>query len=178
MKEDVKEILLTAEEIQAKCAELGKQITQDYKGKELLLVSVLKGGVVVFSDLIRPIALARLIAFLVVGSYGKGGKTSGNVKVIKDLDINVADKDILIIEDILDSGITLQHLTVLLNARNPKSIRICTLLDKPERRMADIHSDYVGFVVPDEFLIGYGLDYAEKYRNLPYVGTLDPKVYE
>ncbi len=178
MKKDVKEILLSADEIAAKCAELGKQITQDYKGKDLLLVSVLKGGVVFFSDLIRHIDLPLMIDFMVVASYGMAAKTTGNVKVIKDLDINVADKDILIIEDILDSGVTLQHLTVLLNSRNPNSIKICTLLDKPERRKADIKSDYVGFVVPDEFLIGYGLDYAEKYRNLPYIGTLDPKVYE
>ncbi len=178
MKNDIKSVLLTAEQIAEKCEELGKQITEDYRGKDLLLVSVLKGGVVFFSDLMRHIDLPLMIDFMVVSSYGSGAKTSGNVKVIKDLDINVADKDVLIIEDILDSGVTLQHLTVLLNSRGPKSIKICTLLDKPERRKADITSDYIGFKVPDEFLIGYGLDYAEKYRNLPYIGLLDPKVYE
>ena len=141
------------------------------------MVSVLKGSVVFMSDLMRSITIPAQIDFMSVSSYGSGVKTSGVVKIIKDLDQQLEGKDLLIVEDILDSGMTLSYLSQLLRARNPRSIRIATLLDKPERRTADIQADYYGFRVPDAFVVGYGLDYSEKYRNLPYIGVLKPEVY-
>ena len=177
MKDDVLKVLLTEQEIKAKVADLGAKITQEYQGKDLLIVTVLKGAVVFLADLMRCIDMPAEIDFMVVSSYGSGTKTSGVVKIVKDLDASIKDKHLLIVEDILDSGLTLSYIKGILKDRQPASIRIATLLDKPARRKADIKADYVGFEVPDEFVIGYGLDYDEKYRNLPYIGILKPEVY-
>lgn len=173
---DISEVLVSEEEIKAICKRLGSEITRDYKEKNLLLVSVLKGAVVFLSDLMREIKCDCVLDFIAVSSYS-GAKTTGVVKFKKDLDINPQDRDILIVEDILDSGITLDYLKRVLRDRNASSIKVCTLLDKPGNRKTDIKADYVGKVIPDEFVVGYGLDYDEKYRNLPYVGILSPEVY-
>lgn len=177
MRDDCESILISEEEIAAKVQALGAQISKDYAGKNLVLVSVLKGSVLFMADLMRAIDIPCTIDFMVVSSYGSGVKTSGVVKIIKDLDIDLTGKDILMVEDILDSGKTLHYLTHLLNDRKPASIRIATLLDKPERREAPVTADYFGFTVPDAFVVGYGLDYDEEYRNLPYIGVLKPSVY-
>ncbi len=177
MQDDVLRVLLTEEQIQTRVKELGTQITEDYHDSNLMLVSVLKGSVVFMADLMRQINVPAEIDFMVVSSYGSGVKSSGVVKIVKDLDVPLANKDLLIVEDIFDSGITLSYIKKLLQSRSPRSIRIVTLLDKPERRKVDLRADYVGFSVPDEFVIGYGLDYDEKYRNLPYIGILKPEVY-
>lgn len=177
MIDDIKEVLITEEQIRQKVAELGGRISRDYAGKNLLLVSILKGSVLFMADLMRQITIPLRIDFMSVSSYGSGVKTSGVVKIIKDLDIPLEGFDVLIVEDILDSGLTLSYLTEILRSRGPRSIKICTLLDKPDRRKAQVSPDYVGFVIPDEFVVGYGLDYAEKYRNLPFVGILKPQVY-
>ena len=175
---DIDHILVTEEQLKAKVNELGAQITQDYKGRDLLLVSILKGSVVFMADLMRAIRMPCGIDFMVVSSYGGANTTStGLVKIVKDLDQDLSGKDLLIVEDILDTGITLSHLVPMLKLRNPASVRLCTILSKPSRRKADIEPDYLGFEVPDEFVVGYGLDYDEKYRNLPYVGVLKPEVY-
>lgn len=178
MKNDMQEILIEEKELSEKVAEMGRRISEDYKGKNLLMVSVLKGSVVFMADLMRAINIPVRLDFMSVSSYGSGVKTSGVVKIIKDLDIPIEGFDLLIVEDILDSGMTLGYLMDILKKRNPESIRIATLLDKPERRKVDIKTDYTGFVIPDEFVVGYGLDYNEKYRNLPFVGILNPSVYE
>ncbi|HJB25942.1 MAG TPA: hypoxanthine phosphoribosyltransferase [Firmicutes bacterium] len=178
MKQDILKTLVSEEELREKVTELGRQISHDYEGKSLLLVSVLKGSVVFMADLMRAITIPARIDFMSVSSYGSGTKSRGVVKIVKDLDIPLEGYDLLIVEDILDSGNTLSYLKEILSSRGPKSIRICTLLDKPERRTADIAADYVGFAVPDEFVVGYGLDYDEKYRNLPFIGVLKPEVYE
>ena len=177
MKEDVLRVLLSEDEIREKVRELGGKITADYKNSNLMLVTVLKGAVVFLADLMRQIDVPAEIDFMVVSSYGSGVKSSGVVKIVKDLDVPLAGKDILIVEDILDSGLTLSYIKELLASRGPASIRIATLLDKPSRRKVDLQADYIGFSVPDEFVIGYGLDYDEKYRNLPYIGILKPEVY-
>ena len=177
MINDIEKVLISEEELKEIIARLGKQITEDYKDKNLLVVSVLKGSVMVVSDLLREIKLPLRIDFMSVSSYGSGTTSSGTVKIIKDLDINLAGYDLLIVEDILDSGVTLSSLKQILLTRGPASVKICTLLDKPERRKADIKADYVGAQIPDAFVVGYGLDYDEKYRNLPYVGILSPSVY-
>lgn len=176
--EGIKKVLITEEELADKVAELGARISKDYQGHKLIILGVLKGSVIFMSDLIRNITIPVEMDFMAVSSYGSGVKTSGVVKILKDLDRLIAGYDVLVVEDILDSGMTLSYLTKLLQKREPASIRIATLLDKPDRRMADIKADYVGFSIPDEFVVGYGLDYAELYRNLPYVGILDPSVYE
>ena len=177
MKEDVLRVLLSEDEIREKVRELGGKITADYKNSNLMLVTVLKGAVVFLADLMRQIDVPAEIDFMVVSSYGSGVKSSGVVKIVKDLDVPLAGKDILIVEDILDSGLTLSYIKELLESRGPRSIRIATLLDKPSRRKVDLQADYIGFSVPDEFVIGYGLDYDEKYRILPYIGILKPEVY-
>ncbi len=174
--DDVERVLISEAELKEICKSLGKQISEDYKDKNLLLVSVLKGAVVFMADLLREITCDCRIDFMAVSSYS-GAKTTGVVKFKKDLDINPEARDILIVEDILDSGVTLSYLKKVLEDRHAASIKICTLLDKPANRMADIKADYVGRVIPDEFVIGYGLDYDEKYRNLPFVGVLSPRVY-
>lgn len=175
---DIKSVLITEEQLAAKVAEMGAQISKDYQGRKLIILGVLKGSVVFMSDLIRSITVPVEMDFMAVSSYGAGVKTSGVVKILKDLDRLIAGYDVLVVEDILDSGMTLSYLTELLRERDPASIRIATLLDKPDRRKVDIKPDYVGFRIPDEFVVGYGLDYAELYRNLPYVGVLAPHVYE
>lgn len=176
-KEDVLELLIPEERLKKICKDLGEQISRDYEGKNLLLVSVLKGAVVFLSDLLREITCDCRIDFMAVSSYS-GTKSTGFVKFKKDLDISPEGCDILIVEDILDSGVTLAYLKNILMDRNANSIKICALLDKPDNRKADIKADYVGEVIPDKFVVGYGLDYDEKYRNLPYVGVLSPSVYE
>lgn len=177
MNNDIEKVLLSQEEISEIIRNLGEQISKDYKGKNLLMVSVLKGSVVFMADLMRQITIPLSIDFMCVSSYGSGTATSGSVKIIKDLDIDLAGRDLLIVEDILDSGVTLSNLKKMLLNRKPNSVRICTFLDKPSRRKENIHADYIGAQVPDEFVVGYGLDFDEKYRNLPYVGILKPCVY-
>ncbi|WP_204647531.1 hypoxanthine phosphoribosyltransferase [Gemmiger formicilis] len=178
MHQDIDHILVSEEDLQAKVAELGAQISADYEGKDLLLVSILKGAVVFMADLMRAVSIPCGIDFMVVSSYGGANTSStGLVKIIKDLDQDLSGKDVLIVEDILDTGITLSHLMPMLQMRKPNSLRLCTILSKPSRRKADIEPDYCGFEVPDEFVVGYGLDYDEKYRNLPYVGVLKPEIY-
>lgn len=177
IEDDIKEVFFSKEELAKIVERLGKQISKDYEGKNLMLVSILKGSVIFMADLMRAITVPCNIDFMSVSSYGSGTKTSGTVKIIKDLDINLEGKDLLLVEDILDSGKTLYYVSNMLKMRNPSSIHICTLLDKPERREADIKADYAGTFVPDEFVVGYGLDYDEKYRNLPYIGVLKPEIY-
>ena len=178
MDRDIDHILVTQAQLQQKVAELGAQISRDYAGRQLLLVSILKGSVVFMADLMRAVTIPCGIDFMVGSSYG-GAKTesTGLVKIVKDLDADLTGKDVLIVEDILDTGITLSHLMPVLKLRNPNSVRLCTILSKPSRRKAQIEPDYLGFEVPDEFVVGYGLDYDEKYRNLPYVGVLKPEIY-
>lgn len=179
MINDIDRVLLSEEQLDDIVKRLGAEITKDYQGKKLVLVSVLKGSVVFMADLMREIKIPCSIDFMSVSSYGAGTKTSGVVKIIKDLDTDVVEgADLLIVEDILDSGVTLEYLIKILSARNPNSIKICTLLDKPERRKAKIFADYSGAQIPDAFVVGYGLDFDEKYRNLPFVGALKPAVYE
>ncbi len=170
-------VLVSEDEIKEICKRLGKQISKDYEGKNLLVVSVLKGAIVFMADILREITVPCKIDFMSISSYS-GTKNTGVVKFKKDLDINPDGCDILIVEDILDSGVTLAYLKKVLLDRNAKSIKVCTLLDKPANRKADIKADYVGKVIPDEFVIGYGLDYYEYCRNLPYVGILAPEFYE
>ena len=178
MDQDIDHILVSEEALKAKVTELGAQISRDYAGKQLLLVSILKGGVVFMADLMRAVTIPCAIDFMVVSSYGGSNTMStGLVKIIKDLDADLSGKDVLIVEDILDTGITLSNLMPMLKMRNPNSVRLCTILSKPSRRKAEIEPDYLGFEVPDEFVVGYGLDYDEKYRNLPYVGVLKSQVY-
>lgn len=179
MINDIEKILLSEEDLKSIVERLGKEISNDYKDKNLVLVSVLKGSVVFMADLMRAITVPCVIDFMSVSSYGSDTRTSGVVKIIKDLDAEVVNgADLLIVEDILDSGVTLEYLMKVLSVRNPKSIKICTLLDKPERRKAKVFADYAGAQIPDAFVVGYGLDYDEKYRNLPFVGALKPAVYE
>lgn len=178
MHNDIMEILITEKQLKEKVHEIGRQITEDYKDKNLLMVSVLKGSVVFMADLMRTVEIPCEIDFMCVSSYGKGQKTSGVVKIIKDLDIDLKDKDLLIVEDILDSGMTLDYIINMLMQRGPRSIKIATLLDKPDRRMVEVFPDYKGFCIPDEFVVGYGLDFAERYRNMPYIGVLKPSIYK
>ena len=177
MLNDIQEVLYSEETIAAMVKRVGAEISRDYADKNLLLVSVLKGSVVFMADLMRAIEVPARIYFMSVSSYGSGTKTSGVVKIIKDLDINLKGYDIVIVEDILDSGKTLHYLVDLLKSREPNSIEVCTLFDKPERREVDVHAKYIGCAIPDAFIVGYGLDYDEKYRNLPFVGVLKPEVY-
>lgn len=178
MLNDIQEVLITQEQLQAKVQELGKRISQDYSGKELLMVCILKGAVVFYADLVRQISIPVFMDFMAVSSYGDATRSSGAVMIIKDLDQTIAGKHVLIVEDIVDTGLTLKYLVENLKARNPLSIKICTLLDKPERRVTDVKVDYNGFTIPDAFVVGYGLDYAEAYRHLPYVCVLKPEIYE
>ncbi len=178
MHEDISEILISEEQIQAKIAELGVQITQYYKGQNLLLLGTLKGAVPFIADLARAIELPLEIDYMAVASYGASTHSSGVVRIIKDLEGPINQKHLLIIEDIIDSGLTLHYLVDLLRRRNPLSLRICTLLDKQRERVQSVTIDYTGFTIPDKFVVGYGLDYAQRYRNLPYIGVLKPSVYE
>lgn len=177
MMDDIEKVLYSEEDLQKIVQRVGKQISEDYQDKNLLLVSVLKGSVVFMADLMRAITVPCEVDFMSVSSYGSGTKTSGVVKITKDLDINLEGYDLLVVEDILDSGMTLSYILEMMRDRKPNSIKLCTLFDKPERRTVNVQADYVGGTVPDEFIVGYGLDYAQKYRNLPFVGILKPKVY-
>lgn len=177
MKDDILEVLLSEEEIRTKVRELGEQITRDYQGKSPVFLGILKGCYVFMADLLKNIDLFCEMDFMAVSSYGSGTSSTGAVKITKDLSRDIEGKDLILVEDILDSGITLSYLKGYLANRNPASVRIVTLLDKPERRKAPIQADYYGFQVPNEFVVGYGLDYDEKYRNLPYIGILKPQVY-
>ena len=178
IQNDIERVLISEKEIEKAVKKIGKQISKDYEGKNLMLVAVLKGSVIFMGDLMRAISVPLNIDFMSVSSYGSGTKTSGVVKIIKDLDHDLSGKDILIVEDILDSGMTLSYLKGILSQRNVASIKIATLLDKPERRVADVHADYFCFTVPDEFVVGYGLDFDQQYRHLPYIGVLKPEIYE
>lgn len=178
MNNDIKEILIEEKELQNKVAELGAKITRDYKGKDLLIICVLKGAVVFLGDLVRKIDLPLDMDFMAVSSYGANTKSSGVVRILKDLDENIEGKHVLIVEDIIDSGLTLAYLIENLKSRGPETVEICTILDKKERRTIDLDIKYTGFQVPDEFVVGYGLDYAEKYRNLPYVAILKEEIYQ
>ena len=178
MHEDILEILISEEELRAKVLELGKHITEDYRGKNLLLLGTLKGAVPFIADLSRTIELPLEIDYMAVASYGASTHSSGVVRIVKDLEGPINQKHILIIEDIIDSGLTLHYLVDLLNRRNPLSLHICTLLDKKRERLKAVQIDYTGFTIPDRFVVGYGLDYAQRYRNLPYIGVLKPSIYE
>lgn len=169
------EILISEEQLRVRTKELGKQITEDYKGESILAVCILKGAVLFMTDLIREIDLDVMIDFMSVSSYGASTKSSGVVRILKDLDTAIEGKNVLIVEDIVDSGLTLKYLKDYLLGRKPKSLKICTLLDKPARRTADVTADYSGFEVGDQFIVGYGLDYNQKYRNLPYITSLIEK---
>lgn len=177
MIEDIQQVLFTEEEINIKIREMAKKISYDYEGKELLVVGVLKGSVIFTAELVKRISIPCGMDFMAVSSYGDSSETTGVVRILKDLDHSVEGKDILIVEDIIDSGVTLNYLLNYLKARKARSIEIVSLLSKPERRKVDIDVKYLGFEVPDEFLVGYGLDYAEKYRNLPFIGILKREVY-
>ncbi|OBK79329.1 hypoxanthine phosphoribosyltransferase [Mycobacterium sp. 1164985.4] len=181
---DIKSVLLSSDEIQAKIAELGARIAEEYRdavadnGQDLLLVTVLKGAVFFVTDLARAIPLPTQLEFMAVSSYGSSTSSSGVVRILKDLDRDINGRDVLIVEDIVDSGLTLSWLLRNLATRHPRSLRVCALLRKPDAVRADVDIAHVGFDIPNEFVVGYGLDYAERYRDLDYIGTLDPKVYE
>ncbi|WP_078556514.1 hypoxanthine phosphoribosyltransferase [Bacillus alkalicellulosilyticus] len=177
MREDIKEILISEEEIETKIRELGKQLTVEYEGKNPLVIGVLKGAMLFMADLTKRIDTYIEMDFMDVSSYGAGTVSTGEVKIVKDLDTSVEGRDVLIVEDIIDSGLTLSYLVQLFHYRKAKSVKVVTLLDKPEGRKVDLTPDLAGFIVPDEFVVGYGLDYAERYRNLPYIGVLKPEIY-
>lgn len=177
LEKDIQEVLFSEEQLDRRVREIAAQIEKDYEGKEIMLIGVLRGSFVFMADLCRRIDLPCTLDFMSVSSYGKGTSSSGQVQITKDLSSDISDQHIIVIEDILDSGNTLSYLLKLLEQRNPASIRLCTLLDKPERRVKEVKVDYSGFTIPDAFVVGYGLDYAEQYRNLPYIGILKPEVY-
>jgi len=166
-------VLISEEEVEKKISELGKQISKDYEGKKIHLICVLRGGVFIAVELAKHLTVPVSMDFMAVSSYGNESASSGRVKIIKDLDDSIEGKDVLLVEDIIDSGTTLAYLLELLKSRKPNSIKLCTLLDKPERRVTDVNVDYIGFQIPDKFVVGYGLDYAQKYRNLPYIGVIE-----
>jgi hypoxanthine phosphoribosyltransferase len=175
---DIKEVLYDEGQIRAKVKELGETLSRDFDGRNPLVICVLKGAFIFMSDLVKEMPIKLEIDFMAVSSYGASTKSSGVVKIIKDLDASVEGRDVLIVEDIIDSGLTLSYLIDVLERRNAKSVTVATLFDKPARRSVDLEADYTGFSLPDEFVVGYGLDYAEKYRNLPFIGILKPEVYE
>lgn len=178
MIKDVDRILITSEELGARVRELGQQITNDYAGRDILMIGVLRGAVIFMSDLARAIKRPMDIDFMATSSYGSSTSSSGVVRIMKDLDEVVEGRHLLIVEDIIDSGLTLNYLVDNLKSRKPASVKICTLLSKPDRRKVDVQVDYNGFVIPDYFVVGYGLDFDGKYRNLPFIGVLKPEVYE
>jgi hypoxanthine phosphoribosyltransferase len=175
---DIQEVLYDADQIQQKVQELGETISREFEGRNPLVICVLKGAFIFMADLVKTITIPLEIDFMAVSSYGQSTKTSGVVKIIKDLDASVQGRDVLIVEDIIDSGLTLSYLIDVLERRNAKSITLVTLFDKPTGRKVELEADYKGFVLPDAFVVGYGLDYAEQYRNLPIIGILKPEVYE
>ena len=170
---DIQSVLISEEALAAKVAEMGQAISRDFAGKKLIVIGVLKGSVVFMADLIRQITIPVEMDFMAVSSYGAGVKTTGVVKILKDLDRLIEGYDVLVVEDIVDSGRTLSYLLEMLRSRGPKSLRLCTLLDKPDRRVVDVDVDYTGFQIPDKFVVGYGLDYDQRYRNLPYIGIVE-----
>ena len=172
MENEIK-MLISEEDVNKRIREIGEQISADYAGKELHVICILKGGVFFMCDLVKHITVPVTHDFMSVSSYGDKTVSSGRIKIIKDLDDSIEGKDVLIVEDIIDSGRTLHHLLQLLRARNPKSVRLCTLLDKPDRREIEVPVEYTGFSIPDLFVVGYGLDYAQHYRNLPYIGVIE-----
>src|SRR5436853_5991240 len=178
MHEDIAEVMISEEEVHAKVRELGEQITRDYRDKNLLLLGTLKGAVPFIADLARAIHLPLELDYMAVASYGNSTQSSGIVRIIKDLEGPIDHKHVLVVEDIIDSGLTLHYLVDLLKRRNPLSLRICSLLNKERERVREISVDYQGFTIPDKFVVGYGLDYAQRYRNLPYIGILKPSVYQ
>jgi hypoxanthine phosphoribosyltransferase len=178
LNEDIEEILITEDEIQEKVAELGKRITEDYRGEDLLMVGVLKGAFVLMADLARAITVPTEFDFMAVTSYGSSTRTSGVVRILKDLDLEITGRNVLIVEDIVDSGLTLSYLLKNLKGRGPKGLQICALMTKPDVQKVKLDVRYHGFAIPPVFVVGYGLDYGERYRNLPYVGTLKPHLYE
>ena len=178
LEKDNDHILFSEEQLKARVREIAGQIDRDFAGKEPMLISVLRGSFIFMADLMRSITLPCTVDFMAVSSYGAGTTSSGQVKITKDLSESIEGRDIIVVEDILDSGNTLSYLLQILQARHPASMKLCTLLDKPDRRIKPVHVDYSGFSIPDEFVVGYGLDFAEKYRNLPYIGVLKPCVYE
>lgn len=178
MINDVERVLLSEKQLAERIWEMGREITADYAGKEILMIGVLRGAVLFMADLARAIKVPVAIDFMAVSSYGAGTSSSGVVRILKDLDENVEGKHVLVVEDIIDSGLTLNYLIDNLKSRQPASIKICTLLNKPERRKVDVDIAYNGFTIPDHFVVGYGLDYAEKYRNLPFIGVLKPEIYQ
>ena len=177
MEKDIESILFSQEQLDKRVSELAEAINRDYEGKNLILISVLRGSFVFMADLVRKIKLPGLVDFMSVSSYGKGSTSSGQVQITKDLSEDISGMDVIVVEDILDSGNTLSYLLSLLEQRRPASIRLCTLLDKPDRRVKPVELHYSGFTIPDAFVVGYGLDYAERYRNLPYIGILKPEIY-
>lgn len=174
---DVEEILLSSEQVQARVAELGAQLATDYAGRDPVLVSVLKGSIIFLADLVRAMPIPLSIDLMEVSSYGASTESSGQVRILKDLSTSISGREVVVVEDIIDTGLTLNYLLRYLHDKGPASIRICCLLDKPARRLAEIEIEYRGFTIPDRFVIGYGLDYGERYRNLPYIGVLRPSVY-
>ena len=170
MLDEIQEVLFSEEDLAARVKELGAQLTQDYAGQEILMIGVLRGAIIFMADLARAVQLPVTFDFMAVSSYGSSTSSTGVVRILKDLDEDVEGKHILIVEDIIDSGLTLSYLVENLKSRKPRSIKICTLLNKPERRKADVPVDYNGFIIPDHFVVGYGLDFAGKYRNLPFIG--------
>jgi len=178
MDDDVAEVLISAEQIRTRTRELGQQISRDYQDQDLLLVCVLKGATAFLADLMREITVPHAIDFMAISSYGASTESSGVVRILKDLDTNIAGRNVLIVEDIIDTGRTLSYITQMLKTRGPKSLRICSLLSKPSRREIEIRVDYVGFEIPNKFVIGYGLDFGEIYRSLPYIGVLRQEKYE
>ena len=178
MLQDIERVLISEEELQKRIGELGQQLAKDYDGKDPIFVGVLKGVVNFFTDMVRATPIRCQYEFMAVSSYGGGTSTSGNVKLLKDVSCNIKGRHVVILEDILDSGLTLKFVTEHLRSMEPASLKICTMLDKPERRKVDIFADYVGFTIPNEFVVGFGLDYQEFYRNLPFVGVLKPSVYQ
>jgi hypoxanthine phosphoribosyltransferase len=177
MEKLIEKVLISEDELKTRVAELGKQISEDYQGKELLIIGIFKGAVPFLADLIRKIKIPLRYDFMAVSSYGSSTRSSGAVRILKDLDTSVEDRHVLIVEDIVDTGLTLKYLKENLARRHPLSLKIVTLLDKPERREVEVQPDYNGFIIPNEFVVGYGLDFNELYRNLPYVGVLKPEVY-
>ena len=179
MYRDIQEdLLITKEQLEVRVAALGAQITADYAGRDLVLIGILKGAVVFFADLMRQIDLPLTIDFMAISSYGSATKSSGVVRIMKDLDHDIVDKHVLVVEDIIDTGLTMSFLKANLLSRGAASIRVCALLDKPERRLVNLSSDYTGFTVPDAFVVGYGLDYNQRYRNLSDIGILRPEIYQ
>jgi hypoxanthine phosphoribosyltransferase len=174
---DCERILLTEEEIRAKVQELGRRISSDYAGKEVLLIGILKGAMIFLADLVREITVPTQFDFMAVSSYGSSSKSSGEVRILKDLEYGVEGRNIILVEDIVDTGLTLNYLAENLMSRDPASVKICTLLDKPSRRVEPVEIDYKGFVIRDDFVVGYGLDYSDRYRNFPCIMVLSPKVY-